>query len=593
MEAGSLRVGERILAKGSMLAQSSGRARTHAPRIIVTTKYHPFGAYKNVEGYEYMRVARARLVVEAALNEIPYDEFVHALKHNQGLSATFRYIPTDFEVHHDDENTLNDDLSNLVVLSKAEHARLHDQRANFRFDAIRELTIRKIESVEDEMTYDVQMESPANNFCANGLLVHNCGKTFAVKAWQQQEKGLMLCATTGIAAINLGGTTINAALGYFDSKSLQESYTNGFLTARLGRLWKAGVRRLVVDEVSMLSGDQLTFLVKGVEEVNGRGYVLGKWDEEDETEPPAMGLTLVGDFAQLPPVKEPFAWESPEWPRFAEHTVTLSEIRRQTDADFVQALRQARVGNGAAVLEALRGQLHDQTDDQFEGPTLFAKNDAVDRYNWIRLSRVQGQDLYFESRREGEQRSEWGNPKKEPSTWGIPIRLHTKVGALVMILANEREEGPPPQPFIYVNGDLGEVTGGDACHAVVRLQRTGQEVDVTYTRREVLQPIDSARRKELRDQGQQGRITENGKFEITGWIEYLPLRTAYASTVHKSQGLSLDRLQVNIRDAFFKTGGMLYVALSRCRTREGLRIVGSEAALIERCAADPRLKAWL
>lgn len=419
------------------------------------------------------------------------------------------------------------------------------------------------------------------------------GKTFAVKDWQQREKGLMLCATTGIAAINLGGTTINACLGYFDTKSLQESYTNGFLTARLGRLWRCGVTRLVVDEVSMLSGDQLTYLVKAIEEVNGRGYVLGKWTEEDEAEPPAMGLTLVGDFAQLPPVKEPFAWESPEWPRFAEQTLTLTQIRRQADAAFIEALRQARVGNGRAVLEALRSQLAQETDDHFEGPTLFAKNEAVNRYNWIRLSRVTGADLYYESRRDGEQRSEWGSPKKDPQTWGIPIRFHTKVGALVMVLANAREEGPPPQPFLYVNGDLGEVLEGEAQSCLVRLQRNGREVQVTYCRREVLVPCDSARRKELRAAGQQGKISENGKFEITGWIEYLPLRTAYASTVHKSQGLSLDRIQVNIRDAFFKSCGMVYVALSRCRTREGLRIVGSEAALIERCAADPRLKDWL
>lgn len=422
-----------------------------------------------------------------------------------------------------------------------------------------------------------------------------CGKTFAVKAWQEQERGLMLLATTGIAAINLGGTTINAALGYFDTRSLQESYTNGFLTSRLGKLWKAGVKRLVVDEVSMLSGDQLTYLVKGLEEVNGRGYVLGKWDSEDEAEPPAMGLTLVGDFAQLPPVKEPFAFESGEWARFEEpgHTKVLTEIRRQSDQAFISMLRAARVGDGATVLEFLRGRLQQETDDTFEGPTLFAKNDAVDRYNWIRLGRVTGRDCYFESRRDGDQRSEWGNSKKPPSTWGIPLRMHGKVGALVMILANCRAEGPPPQPFLYVNGDLGEVVEADdsCCH--VRLQRTGQVVSVTYVRREVLVPCDSARRKELRAKGEQAKITENGKFEITGWIEYMPLRVAYGSTVHKSQGLSLDRVQVNIRDAFFKSPGMMYVALSRCRTAAGLRLVGSEAALVERCAADPRLKAWL
>jgi hypothetical protein len=362
-----------------------------------------------------------------------------------------------------------------------------------------------------------------------------CGKTFAVKAWQQRERGLMLLATTGIAALNLGGTTVNAALGYFDTKALQENYTNGYLTARLGRLWKSGIQRLILDEVSMLEGDALTYLVKGIEEVNERGYVIGKWSNEDTGEPPSMGLTLVGDFAQLPPVNGTFAWESPEWPRFAEtgHTITLTEIRRQHDPGFVQMLRAARVGDGPTVRDFLRGAIHAETDDSFDGPTLFAKNQAVDRYNWIRLGRLPGRDCYFESRREGDQRSEWGNPKKPPNTWGIPLRLHVKIGALVMVLANEREEGPPPQSFIYVNGDLGTVVEADETSAIVKLKRNNREVVVTYCRREVTIPCDAARRKELRDQHQEHRITENGKFEITGWIEYMPLRVGYGSTVHK------------------------------------------------------------
>jgi hypothetical protein len=306
-----------------------------------------------------------------------------------------------------------------------------------------------------------------------------------------------------------------------------------------------------------------------------------------------MGLTLVGDFAQLRPVEGIYAWESPEWERFAPHTLTLGDIRRQTDPDFVRVLRQARVGNGQAVLSYFAGKIHGTTDDAFAGRTLMATNAAVDRYNWIRMSRLQGKELSFESKREGKQRSEWGDPKKPPNTWGIPIRLHLKVGALVMILANLRREGPPPQPFIYVNGDLGTVEDGDDCTAYIRLQRTGEVVAVNYVRREVLQPLDAARCRELRAQGKTDCISENGKFEIVGWVQYMPIRVAYASTVHKSQGLSLDQVQVNIREHFFKTPGMLYVALSRARTAAGLRLVGSEAALLERCAADPRLKAWL
>jgi hypothetical protein len=423
------------------------------------------------------------------------------------------------------------------------------------------------------------------------------GKTFATKAWAEQEHGLELCATTGIAAINVGGTTINALLGYFDTKSLQESFINGFLTARLGRLWKAGVRRIVLDEVSMLDGDQLTYLVKGIEEVNGRGYVLGKLDEDDEAGPPAMGLTLVGDFAQLPPVKAPFAFESSEWGRFAEpgHTITLTEIRRQADPDFIRALRAARVGDGHQALAYFAGRLHRETDDQFPGPTFLAKNEAVDRYNWIRLSKLSGRDVIFPSDRWGKQRAEWGHPDKPPHTWGIPVRLSLKIGALVMVLANRRPLVGFGRGFLYVNGDLGELVDADeGSHtAQVRLQRTGEVVDVEYVRREVLLPCDSARRKELREQHKEELISENGRFEIVGWVSYMPLRVAYAATVHKSQGLSLDRVQVNIADAFFKTPGMIYVALSRARTAEGLRLVGTAAAFVERCNADPRLKEYL
>jgi hypothetical protein len=329
--------------------------------------------------------------------------------------------------------------------------------------------------------------------------------------------------------------------------------------------------------------------------------VIGKWrrDDEDDAPPPQMGLTLVGDFAQLRPVDGIYAWESPEWARFASTTITLTEIRRQADPGFIEALRRARVGDGRAVVEYFAGRLHGTTDDTFDGPTLMATNKAVDRYNWVRMQKVSGRELFFESKREGKQRKEWGDPKQPPNTWGVPLRLHLKIGALVMILANEREEGPPPQPFVYVNGDLGVVVdaetgvdlGDHTCW--VKLHRNGRVVPVTYVRREVLEPIDSARRRELIDQHKTHLMTENRKYEIVGWVEYMPLRVAYASTVHKSQGLSLDKVQVNIKEHFFKTPGMLYVALSRARTAAGLRLVGSEAAVIERCAADPRLAPWL
>lgn len=413
------------------------------------------------------------------------------------------------------------------------------------------------------------------------------GKTWQARALAERW-GCRLCATTGIAAINLGGTTINSLLGYFDTKSLEEKYTTGFLTSRLGGLWRAGVKRLVVDEVSMLDGDQLTCLVRAIEEVNGRGYVLDSRWEDDDT-PPALGLTLVGDFAQLSPVKAPFAFESPEWWRFEEHTRTLTEIRRQADPDFILALRAARRGDGKTAAEYFAGALQQDTDDQYDGPTIFAKNDAVTRFNQLRLDRLPGGAVSFATSRWGQQRGEWGNPDKPPSTWGIPQQLDLRIGALVMILSNKREDGQ----LRYVNGDLGELLEVDpGSHtATVKLHRTGQPVEVEYVRREMRVPIDSTRRKELRAAGQDELI--DGKWEIVGWVQYMPLRVAYATTVHKAQGLSLDKVQINFRDRFFQTPGMAYVGLSRARTAAGLRLVGSAATFIERCTVDRRIVPWL
>ena len=417
------------------------------------------------------------------------------------------------------------------------------------------------------------------------------GKTFATKEWAEREKGLVLCATTGIAAINLGGETINSVLGYFDTQSLQESYLNGFLTARLGKLWRAGVRRIVLDEVSMLAGDQLTFLVKAIDEVNGRGYVLGKFDEDDTSTPPQMGLTLVGDFLQLSPVKATYAFESPEWAQFAPHIITLTEIRRQADPAFIEMLRAARSGRGGVVADYFQAGvgIQQETDDRYDGPTIVAKNENVDRYNGLRMSALTGKAISFASSRWGKLRSEWGTLEKPERTWNIPKVLELKIGALVMILANYRD--PEGRRLIYVNGDLGIVEDATSTTAFVKLHRTGEVVEVLPVTRDVKVPCDGSRRKELRAQKLEERI--DGKWEIVGSITYLPLRVAYASTVHKSQGLSLDKVQVNVRDPFFKSPGMLYVALSRARTAPGLRLVGSPRALVERCVSDPRLKEWL
>lgn len=434
------------------------------------------------------------------------------------------------------------------------------------------------------------------------------GKTFATKEWAERDRGLLLTASTGIAAINLGGaTTINAALGYFNTASLKDKFTLGQLTGTLGKLWKSGVTRIVIDEASMIPGEALTYLVRAVDEVNGKGYVLdARWEEEAGD--PHLGLTLVGDPCQLGPIADKpenpppgqrrqkrvvqYAFESVEWEQFAPHVKILTEIRRQADPAFIEALRAARRGDGAKALEFFQSRLVDRIDDTYQGATIFAKNDSVDRHNQLRLDSLKGQTIHFGSARWGKQRSEWGNPEKPPATWGIPETLVLKEGAWVMVLANsyQTEEGGGRR-LVYVNGDCGEVVGTEDSAALVRLQRTGAVAKIAYVTREVKVPCDSVRRKELREAGEEDKI--DGKWEIVGSITYMPLRLAWASTVHRSQGLSLDRVQIDLRDGFFRTPGMVYVALSRARTVEGLRIIGNANLLIDRCRVDPKLRQWL
>jgi ATP-dependent DNA helicase PIF1 len=382
------------------------------------------------------------------------------------------------------------------------------------------------------------------------------GKSQRMRQRASQDSSVTLTATTGIAAMNLGAwCTIQSLLHYFDTASLRECYANGRLQRRLRDLSLSGVTRIIIDELSMLSGDQLTLLVRAILEVNRRLPSSRK-----------IGLTLTGDFCQLPPVKEPYAFESAEWHRFADGTTILREIWRQDDQDFIAALGEVRRGQGCSALEFFAPLTHDDRDMDFEGTTIMGRNSEVNAHNQVRLDALHGRRVTFVSEREGKQAPEWKV---------IPDVLELKEGAVVMVLANRRRSRG--EGFLYVNGDLGTLVSKDPSGgAIVHLQRTGEEICVEAVER---------------DFWRWGK--KDPERLPDGWIRYMPLRCAYASTVHKTQGLTLDRVQLDLRDYYTGNPGSLYVALSRARTAEGLRIVGSPKQFIHRCSVDPKVRQWL
>lgn len=445
------------------------------------------------------------------------------------------------------------------------------------------------------------------------------GKTFVAKEIlrrYEEEHGpgsCVLAATTGIAAVNLGeGTTINALLKYFDTAALRANYTAGHTQSVIRKLRRIGVRRILLDEKSMLSGEQFGYIVKAIREVNdgeiaslesiGNDGYESMTAQEERALPP-IGLTLVGDFGQLPPVpdtqvdpKDPsrvvkmpvtFCFDSPQWELFKDHRTILDRIYRQDAGDFIAALHAVRRGDVRAALQFFTPEKFSQgMNETFDGTTIFPKNDMVERYNLDRLERLTTPALTYPTTREGQLRADWKQ---------IPDALRLKEGALVMILANRRTPGDEDEPgrMVYANGDLGILQGGGERGWWVKLHRTGQSVCVMPVERQNLIPLEPGRRKELKEQGIAESAIVDNKFESIGRVVYMPLRAAYGCTVHKTQGLTLDNVQVNINDSFMKQPGMLFVALSRARTAEGLRIVGSQRGFIERCTVERRVQPWL
>ena len=437
------------------------------------------------------------------------------------------------------------------------------------------------------------------------------GKSFLVQEAVREDPAYgILSAPTGVAAVNVGSITINSLLKYGrDVETMQDCYMTGRLTARVVELSKLA-KRLVIDEAPMFSGRALDILYRAIQEANAR----------DNAKP--LGLTLIGDFAQLPPIKEPWLFQADCWKEFAQNTTRLTKNWRQSSDWFISALNAIRVGDarhGADLFREGGVLFHDAGLPNFDGTTILARNADVDRHNYLCYSALKrGREIIVRSTRWGDQRGEWS-----PERGLVPLESRFKIGAYVMILANDAPR------FNYVNGDCGyvrdynDITG----KFTIELIRTGKIVEIGFIERYHTvkdKPSSLPSRVahafcacfgadrasinlSLNDPGAaSGTTPQRGYYPTwgapsyncspdtwnTGAVRYYPLRLAYAATVWKTQGLTLDRIQVDYRNYFFSSPAALYVALSRCRTPEGLRLVGSEERFIKRVNVAKEAQPW-
>jgi hypothetical protein len=434
------------------------------------------------------------------------------------------------------------------------------------------------------------------------------GKTYTVRERIADDPGFgILCSTTGISAINLGAgvTTINSLLAYFDTESMRERYKEGKLTQRLTqRVIKEGYRNIVVDEASMMPAAQLQILYNALAKVNEQS--------EAQRRRRRIGLVLTGDFAQLAPVPDkdaasgkaqvtPWAFNADCWGEFDSRTYKLTEVRRQTDAAFLAAINAARRGDGGEAVEgfsALGVEIGEETADDFDGTTILATNEAVDRYNDIRVMDLPGKVICPPVERWGLQKAEW--KKALPNLRaGRQDQQGFKVGAYVMILANAYAA---PGQLEYANGDCGWIRG------CVVSKKLGRPVFVVELKRGKTVEVPAITRTNAQKERPDASIVtipswvrsdkvaapyKEDKRWVVGGVTYFPLRYAWASTTYKSQGLTLDACQIDLRPHFLGSPNQLYVALSRCKTAAGLRLVGSRELFVKRNNVAREVLRWL
>ena len=375
------------------------------------------------------------------------------------------------------------------------------------------------------------------------------GKTYVLNQYVDwllsMDIAVAITASTGIAATHIGGTTIHswASLGTRDvlDQYALDSIASNEKTVR--RVKKARV--LVIDEISMLDGRVLDMVETVCRTIKQSGEAFG-----------GMQIIVVGDFFQLPPIAgrgemSRFAFESRAWESAKFLTSYLTEQHRQEDELLLGLLNSIRKND---VDESHYTLLGEQTEIGFtdiEPTKLFTHNSDVESMNHERLAELDTQAATYQMEARG------AKPLYESLVKNClsPQVLQLKKEAMVMCTKNNFEVG-------YVNGTLGRVTDFD--------------------RTDGFPIIETSDGRTLKIVPQSWSIADDGK--VKAEITQVPLRLAWAITVHKSQGMSLDAAEIDLRNAF--TYGQGYVALSRVRSLTGMKVIGlnSQALLV-----DPRV----
>lgn len=385
--------------------------------------------------------------------------------------------------------------------------------------------------------------------------------TFLRYISETTKKKHVILAPTGIAAINAGGSTLHSFFkipfypllpndNRYNVRNIRKTLRYSGEKSKLLR----EVELIIIDEISMVRADIIDFIDK----------VLRVYNRNMREPFGGKQLLLVGDIYQLEPVVREedrrllspyyhslFFFDAKVFVAFQLVSIELTKVYRQSNPAFINILDNIRTSNvTSSDLDMLNRQVGADIDTSGSllSITLSTRRDTVDYINSTRLAEISGKASVFEGTIEGD------FPENNlPS----PLKLELKVGAQVLFVRNDKEKR-------WVNGTLGTVTGfsmdmEDNGEAIVYVRtEEGLELDVE-------QEIWSNIKYSFNEKEE--KIEE----EVLGTYRQLPLRLAWAITVHKSQGLTFKNVKIDFTGGVF-AGGQTYVALSRCRSLEGISL---------------------
>lgn len=365
------------------------------------------------------------------------------------------------------------------------------------------------------------------------------GKTFVLNeyiAWCKRHRiNIAVTASTGIAATHIGGSTLHSWSGTGIKEALSDMDLDAMSQKK--NLYDRYTRTqvLVIDEVSMLHAYRLDMVDRVARMMRGNSQPFG-----------GMQVIMCGDFFQLPPISKngqakDFVFYSAVWKKMNPVICYLTRNYRQQDdalGSVLNSIRRNEIEDG--VYDTFQDLLDNPPSDFYDYPhtKLYTHNEDVDRINAEQYKKLKGKEKVYEMESRG----------KKQLTDAIKMNclahevLRLKIGTQVMFIKNDQNKK-------YYNGTLGEVVDFYVDESPIVRTLSGDDIVVV---------------------SESWHIEDDGK--ILAELKQLPLRYSWAITVHKSQGMTLDRAEMDLSKSF--GFGMGYVALSRVRSISGLRLLG-------------------